>query len=118
MGRVSFHRFAEAELNDAAAHYEIQRSGLGARFLAAVDGCIDAIVQQPEASPIILGSLRRRLVSRFPLLSNIPDRTLRGTGFGHNESQTGATLLCRRLMTFLAHLTIRVPRHKRMPSIW
>jgi plasmid stabilization system protein ParE len=41
---VSFHKLAERELNEAA----------------------DAIFQNPEAGPIIRGTVRRRLCRRFP----------------------------------------------------
>ena len=66
MEGASFHRLAERELNAAAAHYEIQRPGLGASFLKEIDRCIDLIVQQPRAGQIVLGDVRRRLVRRFP----------------------------------------------------
>lgn len=63
---VSFHRLAELELNEAAAYYEFEKQGLGARFLREVDLCIESIVKQPRAGAIILGDVRRRLVRRFP----------------------------------------------------
>jgi len=63
---VSYHRLAELELNEAAAYYELEEPGLGARFLTEVDRCIEAIVKHPQAGAIILGDVRRRLVRRFP----------------------------------------------------
>jgi len=63
---VSFHRLAEAELNDAAAHYEASSPGLGGRFLTEIDRCVQAIIQHPEAGSVVLGPVRRHLVSRFP----------------------------------------------------
>ena len=66
MERVSFHRLAERELNEAASYYEGQKAGLGARFLAEVDRCIELLVEHPEAGPVNLGPVRRRLVRRFP----------------------------------------------------
>ena len=66
MERVSFHRLAERELNEAASYYEGQKAGLGARFLAEVDRCIELLVEYPEAGPVILGPVRRLLVRRFP----------------------------------------------------
>jgi hypothetical protein len=66
MEGVSFHRLAELELNDAAAHYEAERTGLGARFLTEVDRCIEYIVQYPAAAPVVLAPIRRCLVRRFP----------------------------------------------------
>lgn len=63
---VSFHRLAELELNEAAAYYELEEPGLGARFLTEVDRCIESLVKHPQAGAIILGDVRRRLVRRFP----------------------------------------------------
>ena len=51
MARVSFHRLAERELNDAALYYELESSGLGANFLDEVERYIEAIVKHPEAGP-------------------------------------------------------------------
>src|SRR5665647_2497219 len=61
---ISFHELAERELNDAAQYYEHEQSGLGAAFIADVRQCTDAIVEHPEAGPVILGRVRRRLCRR------------------------------------------------------
>ena len=45
---VSFHRLAELELNEAAAYYELEKQGLGARFLTEVDRCIESLVKHPK----------------------------------------------------------------------
>src|SRR5215468_7687444 len=66
MERGSFHRLAERELNEAASYYEDQKAGLGARFLAEVGRCIELLVENPEAGPVVLGPVRRRFVRRFP----------------------------------------------------
>ena len=63
---VSFNQLAEREFNDAAQYYELESPGLGAAFLAEVQRCCDLIVDHPEAGPVVLGSIRRRLVRRFP----------------------------------------------------
>jgi plasmid stabilization system protein ParE len=63
---VSFHRLAERELNEAAAYYEGEKPGLGARFLREVDRCIDSLLKHPEAGAIVIEAVRRRLVRRFP----------------------------------------------------
>ena len=63
---VSFHRLAELELNEAAAYYEFEKPGLGARFLKDVDACIESIVKHPQAGAITFEDVRRRLVRRFP----------------------------------------------------
>ncbi len=63
---VSFHELAERELNDAAQYYGQKQSGLGAAFIADVRRCSDAILEYPEAGPIVRGTVRRRLCRRFP----------------------------------------------------
>ena len=63
---VSFNPLAEQELNDAAQYYEIESQGLGAAFLAEVRRCCEGIVQYPGAGHTAVGSIRRRLVRRFP----------------------------------------------------
>ena len=63
---VSFHETAEFELNDAAVFFESKTTGLGIRFLSAVEKAVAEIVQHPQASPVILQQLRRKLVRKFP----------------------------------------------------
>jgi toxin ParE1/3/4 len=63
---VSFNPLAEQELNDAAQYYELESAGLGAAFLTEIERCCGSIVEHPEAGQVILGSIRRRLVLRFP----------------------------------------------------
>ena len=62
---VSFHELAERELNDAARYYEQEQLGLGAAFIADVRRCTDSILERPEAGPVDLGRVRRRLCRRF-----------------------------------------------------
>ena len=62
---LSFHEFAERELNDAAQYYDRGQAGLGAAFIADVQRCTDAILEHPEAGPVIRGRVRRRLCRRF-----------------------------------------------------
>lgn len=66
MERVSFHRLARRELNEAAEFYELSNPGLGTAFLDGVERCTQIILAHPEASPLLIGSVRRRLLSRFP----------------------------------------------------
>jgi plasmid stabilization system protein ParE len=63
---VSFNLLADQELEDAAQYYELESPGLGVGFLIEVERCCDAIAENPEAGRIVLGSIRRRLVRRFP----------------------------------------------------
>lgn len=64
--RLSFHRLAEQEFNDAAAYYERESPGLGAVFALEVEHCAAAVLTYPEAGAVVRGRLRRRLVPRFP----------------------------------------------------
>ena len=64
--RVTFNELAERELNDAAQYYEREQAGLGTAFIAEVRRCAAAVAEYPQASPVILGSIRRRLCQRFP----------------------------------------------------
>lgn len=64
--KISFHRLAEQELTDAAQYYGSERHGLGAAFLDEIERCVRFILSNPRAAPILKGSIRRRLVRRFP----------------------------------------------------
>lgn len=77
--RVTFNELAERELNDAAHYYEREQPGLGAAFIAEVERCTAAVGEHPEASPIVLGAIRRRLCQRFPygLLYTVVEGELR-----------------------------------------
>jgi toxin ParE1/3/4 len=75
--RVSFHELAEFELNDAAVFLETEREGLGLRFLSAVETAVSQIQQHPQASPIVIEDIRRKVLRRFPyslIFSIKPDR--------------------------------------------
>ncbi|MGH7207372.1 MAG: type II toxin-antitoxin system RelE/ParE family toxin [Nitrospiraceae bacterium] len=79
MERVSFHRLALRELNEAARFYDSESPGLGSAFLDEVERCTRAILEYPEAGQLIIGAIRRRLVPRFPyaLLYSIKQDKLR-----------------------------------------
>ncbi len=64
--RVSFHRLAEDELNDAAQYYERGSPGLGAAFLAEAERVVQEILRFPESAPEVKPGVRRRLLRRFP----------------------------------------------------
>lgn len=66
MARPEFHRLAERELNEAAQFYDVEEPGLGASFLREIDRCLQSIEAHPEAGAILRGSVRRRLLRRFP----------------------------------------------------
>jgi plasmid stabilization system protein ParE len=57
---------AEVDLESAATWYEGQRTGLGLRFLDAVDHLFGRVRATPLQFPQVSGSLRRALVHTFP----------------------------------------------------
>lgn len=63
---ITFHRRAEDELNEAAAYYEFEVSGLGRAFIDAVYVTIEQIVAYPEAAVLITNSVRRKNLHGFP----------------------------------------------------
>jgi plasmid stabilization system protein ParE len=63
---ISFHPLAERELNDAARYYELESGGLGRAFLNEIEHSCGVIATHPQSAPIIAGSIRRRLLRRFP----------------------------------------------------
>jgi len=63
---VSFHALAKLELNEAAEYYEGESAGLGKAFITALERCTDDIVRYPDAGLVMRGSIRRRLIRRFP----------------------------------------------------
>jgi plasmid stabilization system protein ParE len=57
---------AESDIQSAYQWYEKCESGLGEVLLAAVDAALAAIAKQPDIYPLIVDSLRRNRVQRFP----------------------------------------------------
>ena len=77
MRRVSFHKLAERELNDTARYYDLESPGLGSAFLDAVEKTCVSIREHPQAGAAVVGTIRRRLIRRFPyalLYSTRPGR--------------------------------------------
>ena len=79
MARISFHRLARKELNDAARYYELEHAELGNAFLDEVEHCVESIRKYPSAAPVIRGNVRRKLIRRFPyaLLYSVKPRGIR-----------------------------------------
>jgi len=65
--RVIFHPEAHAEMIDQARYYESKSEGLGSDFLAAIEEITQRIGKSPKAGSIDSGSIRKRLVSGFPI---------------------------------------------------
>lgn len=66
MTSVRFNRLAEAELFEAASHYDSEREGLGQDFLDAVSQSLAFAVRFPRAAPRTRDTIRSLIVSRFP----------------------------------------------------
>ena len=64
--RAVFHHLAKQELTDAAEYFDRESRGLGAAFIAEVERCVAGIREHPESGRVVAGSVRRRLVRRFP----------------------------------------------------
>jgi plasmid stabilization system protein ParE len=63
--KVTFHRLASRELNDAAQYYESRSAGLGEAFLQEIERCIRHIVLYPRAGAVLGGEIRRWLARAF-----------------------------------------------------
>ncbi len=63
---ASFHDLSKVELNEAAQYYESESPGLGAAFLTEAERSVALILQYPESSPLVRGSVRQHLLRRFP----------------------------------------------------
>jgi len=63
---VAFHPEAAAELEAGARFYEQLQSGLGERFLAAIDFALVGVIDSPSTWPVLDGDVWRRLVRVFP----------------------------------------------------
>jgi plasmid stabilization system protein ParE len=64
--RASFHPLADLELNEASYFYNSENPGLGAVFLDEVERTIARVLEHPDAGILVAGSVRRRLIPRFP----------------------------------------------------
>jgi toxin ParE1/3/4 len=67
MRSIRFEPEARDEFLAAVDWYETRESGLGARFLAAVDRALDSIQYAPEAYPMALDEGYRSAARRKPL---------------------------------------------------
>jgi plasmid stabilization system protein ParE len=65
--RLEFHPEAELELIEAAVHYELQVPGLGRRLEAEIRRATDLLLQHPEIGPLVDPNLRKFVLGRFEL---------------------------------------------------
>jgi plasmid stabilization system protein ParE len=64
--RVRLTPEAEADIAEAYTWYEDAQTGIGDRFLEAIDEQLRWIGDWPEASPVVHQAIRRSLVRQFP----------------------------------------------------
>lgn len=64
--RLVFEPHAVSDLAAAFEWYEDKQRGLGAEFLAEVALAVERAEAYPDSSPVVLGTMRRALVRRFP----------------------------------------------------
>jgi toxin ParE1/3/4 len=64
--RLRLRQVAVSDIAEARSWYEAQQSGLGQRFLEAIDAAFERIQSRPLAFPIVQRDARRALVGRFP----------------------------------------------------
>lgn len=63
---ISIHETAEAEINEAADFYDFEDPGLGSIFIAEVEQAMEVVMKFPDASPLLRGGIRRKLLVKFP----------------------------------------------------
>jgi len=63
---VIFTQAARAELIAAQDWYEDEATGLGRRFLQAIDALVERMSENPRQFPVVFKNIRRALLRRFP----------------------------------------------------
>ena len=63
---IRFRVEARLDIQEAYDWYEEHSQGIGDRFLAAVDQCIERVAANPRGFPTVYAEVRRALLQRFP----------------------------------------------------
>ena len=66
MGPLLFRAAARHDINEASYWYEQRRTGLGEEFLGELDRTFERIQISPEMYDLVLRTVRRARVRRFP----------------------------------------------------
>lgn len=66
MRRLAVRSVASAELAQAFEWYAARSPDVAARFLDELDATMVRIAENPEASPLVRGAMRRAAVTHFP----------------------------------------------------
>jgi plasmid stabilization system protein ParE len=64
--RLSFSSLAEADLAEAIDWYNRLRAGLGETLALCVEDALGRILDNPQAFPCVMASVRRARLRRFP----------------------------------------------------
>lgn len=64
--QVRLHPAAEQELDEAAAFYDLEGSGLGQAFIDDFERAGEQVRLLPDSSPIARGPAPKKLLTRFP----------------------------------------------------
>lgn len=91
MTGVVFHPLAERELIEAARFYESRAVGLGGDLIPKVELTLAQIVADPGAGSVVVGTIRRRLLRRFPfaILYQLTDDNLSVIALMHLHRRPG-----------------------------
>lgn len=65
---VQFHPLFATDIAEAAEWYNARGQGLGDRFCDAVHESLSTIIADPDANPVLDGSMRYRQLRSFPFL--------------------------------------------------
>ena len=63
---IELTRLALRDLARAYLWYEVQRHGLGAELVQALEDQLQRISEHPDQFPVVVGDARRALLKRFP----------------------------------------------------
>ena len=66
MEKIIYHPEASLELNEILEFYELQKIGLGEKFLNCLEGYLNLILRYPHMGNVIQKKIRRCFVYQFP----------------------------------------------------
>ena len=66
MKEIHFHQLAKQEFLDVIDHYDELVFGLGKSFVAESENCLNVILTNPRAYPVIKDNIRKAVVLKFP----------------------------------------------------
>lgn len=63
---LSLNEQARSELREAANYYGLESPALRIAFLNATEAAFAQLLAHPESAPVVRGTVRRKLLHRFP----------------------------------------------------